>query len=217
MNGGRMSTSRKVGGNETNARHRLMQATAAIMREEGYAAATSRRVAAKAGVRQALVYYYFPTMDDLFLAVLRSGTEIYLERQRHALTESDPLRALWRISAEAHITGLNTEFMALANHRKVIRAELKAYIERVRDIETTALTVALRANGVDLTEFPPVVMSMFRSALARVMVDEKAIGVDLGHEEAFRFMERYIDRFDSLTVPSDLTPDDPSAEQNPTG
>ena len=52
------------------ARERLMEATAQIMRDEGYAAATSRRVAARAGVRSALVYYYFPTMDDLFVAVL---------------------------------------------------------------------------------------------------------------------------------------------------
>ncbi|HSA39912.1 MAG TPA: TetR family transcriptional regulator, partial [Mycobacterium sp.] len=54
-----------------NARDRLLEATARIIREEGYAAATSRRVAAEAGVKQALVYYYFPTMDDLFVEVLR--------------------------------------------------------------------------------------------------------------------------------------------------
>jgi AcrR family transcriptional regulator len=48
---------------DTGARHRLIEATAKLMRDEGYAAATSRRVAAEAGVKQALVYYYFPTME----------------------------------------------------------------------------------------------------------------------------------------------------------
>lgn len=60
------------------------------MREEGYAAATSRRVAAEAGVKQALVYYYFPTMDDLFVEVLRAGAETALTRMRALLAEDDP-------------------------------------------------------------------------------------------------------------------------------
>ena len=141
---------------DAGARQRLIEATAQIMREEGYAAATSRRVAAAAGVKQALVYYYFPTMDDLYVEVLRAGAEASLQRMRAALTDSDPLRALWSMNSDLRLTGLNTEFMALANHRKAIRKELKAYAERVRDIETAAVTVALRARGVDLDEYPPV-------------------------------------------------------------
>jgi len=68
-------------------RQRLMAATEEIMREDGYAAATSRRVAERAGVRSALVYYYFPTMDDLFLAVLSDSGDQALERMRQALTD----------------------------------------------------------------------------------------------------------------------------------
>ena len=94
------------------------------MHDEGYAAATSRRVAAMAGVKQALVYYYFPTMDDLFLEVLKAGADVALAQMRTALTDDDPIRALWHINSDARGTVLNTEFMALANHRKVIGAEL---------------------------------------------------------------------------------------------
>lgn len=144
----------KGGDKDVGARERLMEATAEIMRDEGYAAATSRRVAARAGVRSALVYYYFPTMDDLFVAVLRSGSEASLARMRQAITAEEPLRALWEINTDSQWSGLHTEFMALANHRKVIGAELKAYAERVRDIETAAATVALRAHGIDLDEYP---------------------------------------------------------------
>ena len=124
-----------------------------IMRDGGYAAATSRRVAARAGVRSALVYYYFPTMDDLFVAVPRSGSESSLARMRQAITAEEPLRALWEINTDSQWSGLHTEFMALANHRKVIGAELKAYAERVRDIEPAA-TVALRAHGIDRQSTP---------------------------------------------------------------
>ncbi len=150
------STSKKSKDKDVGTRERLMEATAQIMREEGYAGATSRRVAARAGVRSALVYYYFPTMDDLFVAVLQAGSEASLaKKMRQAITADEPLRTLWAINTDPRWTGLYAEFVALANHRKVISAELKSYAERVRDIETAAATVALRSHGVDLTEFPP--------------------------------------------------------------
>lgn len=177
---------------EAGARQRLIEATAKVMRDEGYAAATSRRVATEAGVKQALVYYYFPTMDDLFVEVLRAGAEASLENMRAALTDDDPLRTLWLINSDLRMTGLNTEFMALANHRKVIRAELKAYAERVRDIETAAVTVALRANGVDLDDYPPVAVSMLIVQIARSLCNESAVGVTLGHDEMRAFMERQL-------------------------
>ena len=70
-----MAATRKPKADDGGARLRLIQATIQIMHDEGYAAATSRRVAASAGVKQALVYYYFPTMDDLFLEVLKVGAD----------------------------------------------------------------------------------------------------------------------------------------------
>ena len=190
-----MAAATKAAAKDVGARQRLMEATAQIMREEGYAAATSRRVAAVAGVRSALVYYYFPTMDDLFVEVLRAGAEVSLARMRETLTADDPLRALWEINTDSRLTGLNTEFMALANHRKLIGAELKAYADRVRDIETAAVTVALRAHGVDLDEYPPIVVSMLLTQMGRSLCNESAIGVTDGHRELRAFIERYLSRF----------------------
>ena len=45
------------------------------MRDEGYAAVTSRRVAEQAGLKPQLVHYYFRTMDDLFLEMFRRGAD----------------------------------------------------------------------------------------------------------------------------------------------
>ncbi|WP_431233111.1 TetR/AcrR family transcriptional regulator [Mycolicibacterium psychrotolerans] len=179
---------------DAGARERLMEATAQIMREEGYAAATSRRVSARAGVRSALVYYYFPTMDDLFVAVLRAGSDASLAKMRQAITADEPLRALWSINTDPRWTGLYAEFVALANHRKVISTELRSYAERVRDIETAAATVALRARGIDLTEFPPVAISMLVAQTARSLCNESAIGMTEGHEELRELVNRYLDR-----------------------
>ena len=182
---------------DAGARERLMEATAQIMLEEGYAAATSRRVSARAGVRSALVYYYFPAMDDLFVAVMRAGADASLARMRQAITADEPLRALWTINTDPRWTGLYAEFVALANHRKVIGAELKSYAERVRDIETAAATVALRARGLDLNEYPPVAISMLVAQIARSLGNESAIGMTEGHEEMRELVERFLNRFAS--------------------
>jgi AcrR family transcriptional regulator len=184
------ATPRKKRNGDAGARSKLIEATARIMREEGYAAATSRRVAAEAGVRQPLVYYYFPTMDDLFVEVLRAGAEVALERMRTLLTDDDPLQALWLLNSDSAVTSLNTEFMALANHRKAIGAQLKAYAERVRDIETAAVTMVLRVNGIDLEKYPPVAISMLIAQTARSLCNEKAVGVTQGHDELRTFVER---------------------------
>ena len=185
-------TPRRKRNGDAGARSKLIEATARIMREEGYAAATSRRVAAEAGVKQALVYYYFPTMDDLFLDVLRAGAEAALVRMRALLADDDPLQALWLMNSDPALTTLNAEFMALANHRKSIGAELKAYAERVRDIETAAVTMVLRANDIDLETYPPVAISMLIAQTARSLCNENAVGVTQGHDELRVFVQRQI-------------------------
>src|SRR6476620_11630283 len=176
-------------------REALIEATAQIMLDEGYAAATARRVAAQAGVKSALVHYYFPSMDDLFVAVLRDKAEAILERQRQAMAETEPLHALWQLNS-AHDTQLFTEFLAMANHRKAILSEIVSYAMRFRDIEEGAMTLALKARGVDLESFPPVVMSMIMGSLARMVLHEQGLGITRGHDQAKAFIEQCLDRFE---------------------
>lgn len=184
---------RKTGNDDSKARQRLLDATVKVMIEQGYAAATSRRIAAEAGVKQALVYYYFPTMDDLFVHVLRSHGEGALDRMRAAITADDPLRALWVLNSDETVAVLSAEFVALANHRKVIRDELRSFAERVRDIETAAATVALRTRGVDLDAYPPVAVSMLIAQIARSLCNERAVGFAAGHDAMLALVERQLE------------------------
>jgi TetR/AcrR family transcriptional regulator of autoinduction and epiphytic fitness len=111
---------------------------------------------------------------------------------RRALTADDPIAALWRINSDPQRTVLNAEFTALANHRKVIGAELKAYAERVRDIETAAVTMVMRANGIDLDAYPPVAIAMLIAQTARSLGNELAVGMTEGHEEFRTLVERHL-------------------------
>lgn len=166
------------------------------MVEEGYAAATSRRVAAEAGVKPALVHYYFPTMDELYLAVFRLGAAVYLERQQHALASDRPLHAFWETLIEPKDTRLLLEFMGLANHRKEIKAEIAAWSERWREQQITALNFIVREHGIDADEFPPAAIAVIIAAIGRTLILEQGLGTAGGHQEAIALVNRFLDRFE---------------------
>ena len=88
-----MASTRRIGSEDSKTRSALLDAAQELMLEEGYAAVTSRRVAARADLKPQLVHYYFRTMDDLFLALFRRGAERNLDRQERALASPQPLRA----------------------------------------------------------------------------------------------------------------------------
>lgn len=183
-------------GRDSVTRRALIKATADVMLDEGYAAATSRRVAARAGVKPALVHYYFPSMDDLFVAVFRAGAETTLDRQRQALDGDAPLHTLWHLNSTQGAQ-LLMEFMALGNHRKAIRSEIVAYSRQYGELEESAVAGVLRAHGMDTTEFPPVVISMILTSLARMMLMEQNLGIDRGHAAVHEFVRGYLNRFDA--------------------
>ncbi|WP_319457013.1 MULTISPECIES: TetR/AcrR family transcriptional regulator [unclassified Mycobacterium] len=189
-----MAKRRDDDGSET--RTRLMDATGEVMLKEGYAAATSRRVAAEAGVQRALVHYYFPTMDDLYLAVLQRGTEAALEAQKRALRSEKPLRALWDMTIDQRGTQLAMEFMALGNHRKEIRAELAAGAVRFREAQIAALTYMLRERQMDGEPTSPDVVSILIAGLGRLIVLETGLGIDVGHPALLAMVDRYLDELD---------------------
>jgi AcrR family transcriptional regulator len=207
-----MTKPSKVGSRDSAARDRMIDATIQIMLEEGYAAATSRRVAALAGVKPALVHYYFPTMDDLYLAVFRRGAVANLDRQQQALASDRPLHAFWESVSEPRGTRLLLEFMGLANHRKEINAEISAWSERWREMQITALNFIVRQSGMDADEFPPAALAVVVASIGRTLVLEQALGTTGGHAEAIALVNRFIDKFEMPQPFTDRTqrefPDD---------
>jgi AcrR family transcriptional regulator len=181
---------------DSTTRDTLIDATIRIMIEEGYAAATSRRVAAEAGVKPALVHYYFPTMDELYLDVFRRGAAVYLERQQKALASDRPLHAFWETLVEPKDTRLLLEFMGLANHRKEIRAEIAAWSERWREAQITALNFIVREHDLDSDEFPPAALAVVIASIGRMLIFEQGLGSKVGHDEAIALVNRFLDRFE---------------------
>jgi AcrR family transcriptional regulator len=171
----------------------LLDAAEALMLEEGYAAVTSRRVAAEAGLKPALVHYYFRTMDELFLALHRRRSEHRLQVQAELLASDQPLWALWEFSRDSRGTALTMEFVALANHRKTIQAELTASAERFRADQLDALTKILKQYGIRASQCPPIVAVVLISSISRFLViEEEALELYTGHSETVAYVERFI-------------------------
>jgi AcrR family transcriptional regulator len=191
-----MTSARRIGAPDAKNRGVLLDAAEQLMLEEGYAAVTSRRVAEKAALKPQLVHYYFRTMDDLFLAAFRRRAEEGLEAQAQALQSPRPLWALWRFSTDPAATAITMEFVALANHRKALKAEIAYYAERFREEQQKALSVVLQRYGVDPVEVPPLVWSVLMTSVSRVLVMEQALGMSAGHAETVEFVERYLHRLE---------------------
>ena len=191
-----MTSTRRIGTESSATRAALLDAALALMVEEGYAAVTSRRVAARADLKPQLVHYYFRTMDDLFVALVRRGAELNLERQVEALASPQPLRALWELSTDPTGMVLTVELFALANHRKAIRAELVAYAEQFRSQQTEALAGILERYGVDTGGFPPAVAPVVMTGLSRIIGLETALGLTTGHQELQSLVEQWLRRYE---------------------
>ena len=88
-----MATSaRRVGAETSKTRDALLDHVEKMMLEEGYASVSYRALAAAAGVTPSLVQYYFPTLDDIFLAAIRRYSERNLDLLTRALAARTEIR-----------------------------------------------------------------------------------------------------------------------------
>lgn len=185
---------RRIGAENSATRALILDATEQLIRDEGYASVSTRRVAARAGLKPSLVHYYFPTTDDLLLALSKRGADESDRMIEEALQSDDPIRTLWRFYTDSSRTRMAVEFMALANHRKAIRAHMAEHCEamRRREADILASLIGKRLAGPD--GCPPAGLSLVLAGIGRALVMEGNLGVAAGHDEARAFVEQWLDR-----------------------
>jgi AcrR family transcriptional regulator len=183
---------RRDNADDSTTRTAILDAAAELMVDEGYAAVTSRRVASVAGVNSALVYYYFDSMDGLFVELFRRGANRSLERLEEVLAAPQPLWQFWDFIHDRSNSARTMEFIALANHRKAIQAEIADYSRRFRKRELELLSDVLADHGIDAERWPPATIILSLSGISRFLLIEEAFGVDVGHDETVAVIEREI-------------------------
>ncbi|MFD2135895.1 TetR/AcrR family transcriptional regulator [Novosphingobium resinovorum] len=167
---------RRVGAETSATRAVIVEATNQLIRDEGYAAVSTRRVAARAGLKPSLVHYYFPTTDDLLVEVSRQGAAQSDRMIEEALASDDPLRALWGFFIDTSRVAMALEFMALANHRPAVRDYMAQHSEEMRARQVTILQHLLgdrldRLDGFDAAGF-----SVVLAGIGRAVVMEQGLG-----------------------------------------
>lgn len=179
-------------------RELLLDAVEALMRESGYAAVTSRRVAAKAGLKPQLVHYYFRTMDDLFLAAFHRLAKEVIGRQDAVEASERPLREMWRILTDSRYRLLISEFVALGNHRSRVGAEFIKFGDQLRQKQVAVMARVLARNGLSHFPWSPAFAAILLHSLARFLAVEGELGVSEGHGDALAVVNWYIDRYDGV-------------------
>lgn len=189
-----MTPKRRIGAENSETWTQILDATEQVIRDEGYAAASTRRVAIRAGLKPSLVHYYFPTTDDLFLAVFKRGAAQSDAMIEKALSSEDPLRALWRFFADTSRTTLALEFVALANHRKVIGAEIARHSEAMRARQVSLLEQLIGERLAASGGGTPAGFSLVLAGIGRALVMEGEMGIRAGHADARAFVDAWLDQ-----------------------
>lgn len=199
---------RRVGAETSKTRDTLLDCVEKMMLDDGYASVSYRALATKAGVTPSLVQYYFPSLDDVFIAAIRRYSDrglAYLAKTIEKRAD-DPVRALWESSRHEATSALMTEFMALGNHRKTIRAEIAAATEKTRTAQLEALTAKYGADARLGGDLSLSALLLLISGLPKFLNLEEGVGVTTAHDEITQAFERYIDAVEpSASMPTRKT------------
>jgi AcrR family transcriptional regulator len=172
--------------------HALLDGAEAILRDEGYAALTSRNIADRVGVNQQLLYYYFLTMDDLVVAAFRRAAEREMNTLNNAMDSNQPLREIWQACIHTQDSRLVAEFTALANHNDGLRKEVIAFIRETRRIQVQALTTALQRHKLPAIRLPARALIVIANSAALALARESALGITDGHAELESVIEEML-------------------------
>lgn len=185
---------RRVGAQTSETRTRILDAAEELLRDQGYGALSTRRVAACAGLKPSLVHYYFPTTEDLLLAVNRAGAEESDRMLEAALASEDPLSELWSVYLDTSRTAMALEMMAMANRRPALRDHMARHCRLMREREARLFAKMLGDRIERIEGLTPEALSLILVGIGRAIVMEDNLGVDEGHEAARKFVAAWLSR-----------------------
>ena len=133
----------------------LIEAAIAALRESGFAGASARRIAQRAGCNQALVFYHFGSVNDLLIAALEEVSARRMAAYRDLLDHSGTLaeliagaRAVFEADLDAgHVTVL-TEMISGAQSVPGLGERVAAVLAPWRDFAAEAVRGVLAASPV---------------------------------------------------------------------
>jgi AcrR family transcriptional regulator len=137
----------------TSTRQGLVDACVEILRTDGFAAATARSIAERAGCNQGLVFYHFGSVVNLLLAAMDQVSSERRERYENALSEVEGMRDLMNLAARVFSEDLDTgdaallvEMIAGSSSTPGLGEEVRSRIEPWNEFASDAVSRALQGS-----------------------------------------------------------------------
>lgn len=201
--------SKRMGPKKSETWHMLLDVAERIIREEGVAAASSRRIGEEAGVAQQLVYYYFKNMDEVLLATFKRQAETALDRAETMLEKvkenpaQNVMSQFWLELGSTIEAKFNFEFMTLCNRNDMYRKEMATFLTRWRQLQSEAIALEWKGKALDFGDLSPSAAAFMIYSTRLVLIREEMMGITEGHREAEAAVQWFLDRPD----PGMSTPD----------
>lgn len=142
--------SRGPAGGDQGTRAALVAAAVEALREDGYAGASARSIARRAGCTQALVFYHFGSVVNLLLAALDQVAAVRMDRYRAAVEQArgpaglvEVARAIFEEDLDAGHIAVLAELIAGTGSTPGLAGEVSARLEPWRELAAGAVSGAL--------------------------------------------------------------------------
>jgi AcrR family transcriptional regulator len=175
----------------------LLDAAERLLVEVGYAAITTRRIAAEAGVNHGLVHYYFGSNENLLVRALERFTARLVARQRELYATNLPFIEKWR-QAMRYLVGDDVtyekiwlELQAMAWNHPELRERLAQVNAEWRGVLTDAFAQAQRESGIEMPL--EALVSLVLTFNVGVMV-ERLGGIETGHQALLDWIDEWLSR-----------------------
>ncbi len=180
-------------------REALLDAAERLLVADGYAAATTRRVADEAGLNHGLIHYYFGSMEEMFVQVLERFTGALIQRQREMYMQDVPFLEKWRAAMEyldedaaSGYQKLWLELQAMAWNRPDLRERVAKINAAWRAVLTEAFDAAANEYGLARTSFPVDSLVSLVMTFNQGLILERLSGVTEGHASLLASIDAWL-------------------------
>jgi AcrR family transcriptional regulator len=185
-----MAMQQRLGVRDSDIRARLLATAIGIVEAEGCNALTMGRLARSVGLTRPSVHYYFGTIEDVFVEILRTRHEEVRQRTLRGLDDNDAiLREIWNFRRAADAVTL--EFMAMALRSEKIREELSKATDELLTIAAQGIAAYADRKGIALP-VPAIAMATILRALSYNVAMGKVMGATAGQQETIAAVEAWL-------------------------
>ena len=187
----------------------LLDAAEELLISKGVVGISTRKVADRAGVNQALVHYHFGTIEELLLAVLERVSVQVKERSERIYGRESSFIDGWFKEMEAMVTAdlkrgwgkVWLDNLTLAANRPKIGKQYVKASTMTRKLHEQHVNEMLEQLGIDAEEFPAQGIVTLLDAITSKIILDRLVGIKAGHQELLDMLHRIWDRLSASFEP----------------